>query len=359
MTVSGPGAEWNLTDGAIYIGGIGNTYGKGKLVIENGGVVNVNSLQLSSAIFDGTEGVLVVRGEGSTLNADEFVGLSGSNVITDPISILDKGQVLTNTVSLGGQGGAALVSGSGSKWLNTGRMINNSGLTVADGGEVRTQSLFLNSFSKVTGQGSVLHVDEKFTQNASFGNGGTVVSNGGKLEAASIGINGGYLNLESGGLVTTQSFGLGILGSLTVAGEGSVLDIDGKLTADGFVTVSDGGLLKTKTGIALDSVLFIGGGVKEDDDGNTVLAEAKAAGQINPETVITLVNDPLSNSKLVFNHTNNGYLFSNTLTGGGQIDAYSGETIVTGDLSQFYTGNGGGGTVNVDGKMRNLSSRAI
>jgi outer membrane autotransporter protein len=356
VTVSGPGAEWNLTGDLLYIGGLGNTYGKGKLILENGGVVNAKSVQLASAVFDGAQGVLVVKGEGSILNANELVGLSGSEPITEPnpIAILDKGQVITSSVSLGGQGGASLVSGNGSKWLNSGRMISGNGLAVENGGEVRTKSLFLDSFSKVTGQGSLLHVDEKLSQDAEFGVGGTTVSNGGRVEAASIGISRGYINLESGGIVTTKSLSVGILGSLSVSGEGSLLDIDGKLTAEGFVTVSDGALLKTKSGMSLDSVLFIGGGVKEDQNGNTVLADAKAAGQINPETTIKFINDPLSNSKLVLNHTSSGYLFSNTLTGGGQIDAYSGETIVTGDLSQFYSGNGGDGTINVDGKDAKL-----
>ncbi|MBA8879712.1 autotransporter domain-containing protein [Phyllobacterium myrsinacearum] len=355
VTVSGPGAEWNLTGGDLYIGGLGNTYGKGKLIIENGGVVNANSVQLATAIFAGSQGALVVKGEGSILNADELVGLSGYDRIEpNPITILDKGQIVTNSVSLGRQGGAALVSGAGSRWLNSGHMASRSGLAIENGGEVKTKSLLLESFSKVTGQGSVLHVDEGFAQEAEFGVGGTTVSNGGRVEAASIAINRGYFNLESGGLVTTKSMKVSDLGSLSVAGEGSLLDIDGKLTAEGFVTVSDGALLKTKSGMSLNSVLFIGGGVKEDQDGNTVLADAKAAGQINPETAIKFVNDPLSNTKLVFNHTNSGYLFSNTLTGGGQIDAYSGETIVTGDLSQFYTGNGGDGTINVDGKDAKL-----
>lgn len=354
VTVSGPGAEWNLTGDLLYIGGLGNTYGKGKLIIENGGKVDVNSLQLSSAIFDGSQGVLVVTGEGSILNANEFIGLDGSDAITDPISVLDKGKIITNTVSLNRQGGAALVSGTGSQWLNSGHMANRSGLRVENGGEVKTKSLLLESFSKVTGQGSVLHVDETFVQDADFGKGGTIIANGGRLEAANILVDVGSIGLESGGLVTTKSMKVSDLGSLSVAGEGSLLDIDGKLTAEGFVTVLDGGLLQTKSGMSLNSILFIGGGVKEDQDGNTVLADAKAAGRINPETAIEFVNDPLSNNKLVFNHTNRGYMFSNTLTGGGQIDAYSGVTIVTGDLSQFYTGNGGDGTVNVDGKDAKL-----
>lgn len=354
VTVSGPGAEWNLTGDLLYIGGLGNTYGKGKLIIENGGKVDVNSLQLSSAIFDGSQGVLVVTGEGSILNANEFTGLDGSDAITDPISVLDKGKIITNTVSLNRQGGAALVSGAGSQWLNSGHMANRSGLRVENGGEVKTKSLLLESVSKVTGQGSLLHVDETFVQDADFGEGGTIISDGGRLEAANILVDVGSIGLESGGLVTTKSMRVNDLGSLSVAGDGSLLDIDGKLTAEGFVTVSDGGLVKTTSGMSLNSILFIGGGVKKDQNGNTVLADAKAAGRIDSETAIKFVNDPLSNNKLVFNHTNSGYMFSNTLTGGGQIDAYSGETIVTGDLSQFYTGNGGDGTINVDGKDAKL-----
>lgn len=296
VRVSGAGAEWHLLGdapiayaGVLGIGASGTGYGNGSLIIENGGKVFAETVRISNAVGSGGESHIVVSGEGSVLEADEFRGLSSSTAIVDPITIRDGGLISTNSVSLGGQGSSVLVSGSGSRWLNSGAMINRNGFAIESGGKVETQSLKLGKNTTVTGVGSVLHASERVDLEGAFNTGYITVSDGGLLETPILAISSqGGMRVESGGRVSADTAGVGLLAYLTVDGQDSQLDVSGNFNANGAVALSGNGRLEIGGQFNLRKSLIIGG-VKESDDGWLELGEASAAGSLNADATIAQI----------------------------------------------------------------------
>ena len=117
----------------------------------------------------GSSGTATVTGTGSkwTNSGDLYVGNYG----TGTLRIEAGGQVSNSTGYLGynsGSSGTATVTGAGSKWTNSGSLyVGNSGsgtLHIRDGGMVTASSVSVNSSSLLTidaGYGSNLRVGER------------------------------------------------------------------------------------------------------------------------------------------------------------------------------------------------------
>ncbi|WP_448116974.1 autotransporter domain-containing protein [Mesorhizobium amorphae] len=174
------------------------------------------------------------------------------------------------------------------------------------------------------------------------------------------------MTVENGGTVTTSTAEIGnsIIAENTVylTGAGSSFNVTDKLTIeDGNLSVGSGAKLNVANGINLrgeNGYLTIGGKIDMSDvfDEPKALA-AEAGGSINKEAVISF-GTTRSEGHLSFNHTGTGstaYTLENALVGDGIITALAGETILSGDLTKFYSTAGrlGGGVV-VDGDNAKL-----
>ncbi|KAB2770271.1 autotransporter outer membrane beta-barrel domain-containing protein [Brucella anthropi] len=316
VVVSGAGSELNVSrtgsGKTLYVGGGGDGYaatyiygGDGTLRIENGGKVDATTTYVGAGQL--AKGTLLVSGNGSLLNTDTLwleTGLGSTESST--ITVNDGGSIATGYFQSSGDtsdgpGTSTVISGEGSKWVNTGNFVIGGDMTIENGGTVTT-SLAEIGYSRIadntvylTGDKSLFNVTDKLT----IGYGNLSVANGANLTAS----NG--INLRE------------ISGHLTIGGKIDMSDYSGEPSA----------------------------------------LAAEAAGTIDPATVITFGREGSSSSEghLNFNHTNSGYEFKNTLIGDGAIVAFSGETILSGDLTKFYsTRNHLEGGVVVDGENARL-----
>ncbi|HEV2506028.1 MAG TPA: autotransporter domain-containing protein, partial [Mesorhizobium sp.] len=318
VVVSGAGSELNIVrtnsvlGNTLYVGGGGNgdaaVYiygGDGTLRIENGGKADSKYTYVGAGQL--AKGTLVVTGNGSLLNTNELylnTGLGSASGST--VTISDGGSIATNYVSTGGDfsstpGTKITVTGGGSKWVNTGNFVLGGDMTIENGGAVTTST-------------------------AEIGN-STIAEN-----------------------------------TLYLTGDKSSFNVTDKLTIeDGNLSVANGAKLNVANGIKLtgeNGYLTIGGKIDMSDvfDEPKPLA-AEAAGSINKEAVITF-GSTKNEGHLSFNHTGTGgtaYTMENALVGDGIITALAGETILSGDLTKFYSTAGrlGGGVV-VDGDSAKL-----
>lgn len=319
VVVSGAGSELNIArtnnilGNSLYVGGGGDgnaaTYiygGDGTLRIENGGKVDSKYTNIGAGQL--AKGTLIVTGKGSLLNSDELYLRTGlGSTDSSSITIKDGGSITTKYFETAGDfsdtpGAKVLVTGEGSKWVNTGNFKLGGDMTIENGGFVETStaeignSLIAENTLFLTGGTSSFNVTDKLTIAA----GNLSVANGATLKAA----NG--INLK------------GDAGHLTIGGK-----------------------------IDMTNVF---------DEPKALAAEA--AGSINKEAVITF-GSTKNEGHLNFNHTGTGstaYTLENALVGDGIITALAGETILSGDLTKFYSTAGrlGGGVV-VDGDGAKLT----
>ncbi|RYD21831.1 MAG: hypothetical protein EOP69_00710, partial [Spirochaetia bacterium] len=268
VTVSGPGSELNVLrtpyvlGNSLTIGGGCNGYsvmcisgGDGTLIVENGGKVDAKNIRVGEG--QGARGTLIVTGAGSTVSADH---LGTQGLIASPSSVVVEkgGSILTNTASLGAfttddTESGATVRGTGSSWLNSGRLDLIGDLKVEDGGTMSTSTAYLDDAGDllVTGAG------------ASF--------------------------------TATDSIGI---------------------VADSHVVVANGATLNVTNAINVgrDGYLVIGGEVDTDAlQGLPTAIDTQAAGKVSAGTRIDFGTS--GSGRLVFNHTDTGYEFSNKLVG--------------------------------------------
>ncbi len=322
LTVSGPGSELNVVrtnsilGNTLYVGGGCNGYsafcptgGDGTLTIENGGKADAKSTYVGDGQY--SRGNLVVTGKGSLLNTDTFrvrlwPGSTGSTV-----TIGDGGSIVTNYVSTDGGfrdktkiGSKLLVTGEGSKWVNTGDFDLGSDMTVENGGFVSTSGLRVAS--DIISENTLYITGDKSSVNVT-----------------------GELSLSSANVSVANGANLNVLGGVDLSG--------GNLTIGGKISMGDNGT---------DPALFA----------------PQAAGHLNKEAVLTFGSRDNMGGRLNFNHTGSGesaYEFSNTLVGNGVIRALAGETTLTGDLTKFYsTNNNLEGGIVVDGDGAKLTFKS-
>lgn len=299
VVVSGPGSTWDIVtadprdDRVLYVGGFGTGIqgGKGTLIIENGGKVSSQYVELGA--LQGGDGTLIVKGEGSILSTDYLNAAYASHdlnfgeiTVQDGGLIMSKGSILEN--------GRTTITGRNSRWTNSGSLTINDTFTIENGGVVTTGTADLTKTDStdlvtvyVNGAGSEFAVNGKLSI-ADVGAVNLSVANGAKLSA------GGGIVISGAGNFFQEG-----MGSLTIGGK-----------------------------VEMSRIIGVTG------------LEAQAAGFVDPAAGITFGS---GDGNLNFNHTNGGYDLANTISGKGTINSLAGETVLSGDLATFN------GNVNVLG----------
>ncbi len=227
-TVTGSGSQWT-NSGGLFVGGTDTTDGgAGTLNLDNGGHVNV----------------------GDDLESGGGTALTVSDSGTDGILFVRHGSTITNSGSgaiglTSGRTGVATVTGSGSRWNNSGDVyVGHAGdgtLNVETEGRVNAASGYIGYNSLATGLATVTGTGSQWNN----------------LSTLSVGESGdGTLNVEAGGRVG-NTFGYigrnaGSTGAATVTGTGSQWigsdDLYVGYDGDGTLNVLAGGKVGNRIG---------------------------------------------------------------------------------------------------------------
>lgn len=253
-------------------------------------------------------------------------------------------------------------SGDGTSWSDGGNWSGGSEPTSAE-------TVWINSYNGPTIGAALAATATKLSVGTTDGGiGSLTISNGGSLsighnlllgdnysgatgyltisDGSSIAIGGalvvgqsgtGIVSIESGSSIRTSSFLIGNMaggnGQATVTGAGSTVEIGSHLyigrNGPGTLTVSDGGTVSASgvLSIAMNSG-FTG-----------ALNIGAASGDIAVAPGIVTASSGIvfgtGTGRIVFNHTSSDYVFSNSISGAGTIEADAGITYLTGDLSGF------------------------
>ena len=159
----------------------------------------------------------------------------------------------------------------------------------------------------------------------------------------------GHLAISNGGLVSntigTIGFHAGSNGTATVDGAGSQWTNVGLLRVgyfgNGSLTIANGG---TVSALAV-TVAQQAGSVGTVNIGAAAGDAASGAGTLDAPTLTF----GAGSGRLVFNHTDAGYVFATSVEGTGALDHYAGETVLTGQNGYTGSTNLHGGTLVVSG----------
>lgn len=295
VTVSGPDAELNaLNDQYVLHGSM--DLGLGTLRVENGALASAKEIVVGTT--RGYDSHLIATGAGSRVNSNYLsVGTTAGSRST--LSIEDGAVLTTANQARIGDGyepdeadklnPKATVTGENSQWNVTQSLELNGDLDVLNGGAVSVGSI------EVAGVSGSRKTAELY-----------VSGNNSRFTSASNIIVGDYGN----GVVSAVDGGVVSAGSNTL-----VLGDTGSGSNRGALIIGSRGNFDTGTGLT-----------------EPTLGEAGAAGIIDAQTAINL-RGGLFGSYVYFNHTDDNYLFSNTLSGEGDVINASGQTTLNGDLT--------------------------
>lgn len=401
LTVDGAAgaAQYNVTQNDEYEAGEGSpksgaliigAYGNGTATIRNGGQVTadravyVGGFMLGELPFtgqiDGEDlaaspdgvGTLTIQDDGSSLTTPVLaVGATGHGILD--LHGDSEGQAFLTTTEAGlgvaaGSVGEATVGNEGS-WANSGSMfVGGSGtgtLTVQSGGHVDVGSiLFIGGHSSSDITSPELYSGDQPNGTGTVtvqGNGTLLDADHSQLEAFGIGVGSGgngILQIQNGGRVDSQVSVIGddegSTGTVIVDGANSLWRLSGEdelpddITApgSGTVTVSNGGTIQ----VGANGLLLVG----TADDGGQVTVGSTGQG------TVTLANGgSVQSGELIIGGTlPPGEVTAQQLQAGG-FDSGTGTVEITGAASQWDTGDGdvvvglaGTGTLNVtDGQV--------
>lgn len=333
VTVDGAGSSFSTTTGSIRVG----DSGAGTLDILNGGQVTSNMISLG--VNAGSTGTVNIDGNGSVLTLTGSasnalgVGFSGTGIL----NILNGGTLITirsNTLAnSAGSTGIVTVDGVGSTWQASEKLeighIGTGILNIQNGGTVTSGGGGYDVIGVVSGSNGTVNVTGAGSSRTSSTAGGI-----------SVGFQGeGALNIFDGGSVSASSLNIstfyGSTGTVTVAGAGSALSVTGAIN----VGAGDAGTLTIANQGKVDASSVNVGPNSTLNIGSAAGYGPTAAGELNTATVTFNFNT----GKIVFNHTDTNYQFDAAIRGAGNVDLYSGTTVLTG--ANTYTGattvNGG------------------
>lgn len=314
---------WAGTKGALIVDGpgasvyaekritLGNSDGQGTLIVRNGGLVELGhnapggSLGGSGYLQIYENGHLQVEGPGSRVSADvlevdrtvygeEGEDTDGDILISDGASMQNR-EIYLRSHALDDTP-AATLTGTGSTWAVSGYAEVGS-LDVLDGATMSVGSMAITTYNRFDDNEPAVYL----------GGAGTTFT--------------------SSGTVAVKN------GTLTVA-DGAALSVGEHEIQLGYSSDSTPGGLVFGGRIAWNGKLYPG------VDGT---AEPTAPGTLNPEATIRFMDDGVFNDGgLVFNHTSDDYVFSNTLlsdkVGSGWVYNLAGTTVLTSDLSAYSGG---------------------
>ncbi len=336
--------------GDVYVG----RNQSGNLLIENGkiGAYNINI----GRMFNGQihDSVVTVRGPNAELNAvnDQFVLRGGLNLGRGTLRVEDGALASAKEIVVGttrGYDSHLIATGAGSRvtsnFLSVGTDLGaRSTLAIEDGAVLNTafdarigngsgpgETDTLSPKATVTGANSQWNVGRALTLygdldvlNGAAVNVGNIQVAGvsGARKTAELTIAGNGSRFTSGSSVNVGDYGNGVLavmdgGTFSAGGNEVVLGETGSGSNRGALIIGSRGNMDTGTGLT-----------------EPTLGAAGAAGAIDAQTAIAL-RGGLFRSYVYFNHTDGNYVFSNKMSGEGEVINSAGHTTLNGDLSEL------------------------
>ncbi|HAT3853320.1 autotransporter outer membrane beta-barrel domain-containing protein [Serratia marcescens] len=297
VTVRGPNAELNAVNDQFVLRG-GLNLGRGTLRVEDGALASAKEIVVGTT--RGYDSHLIATGAGSRVTSN-FLSV-GTDLGARSTLAIEDGAVLNTAFDarIGNGSGPgetdtlspkATVTGANSQW-NVGRALTLYGdLDVLNGGAVSVGSI------EVAGVSGARKTAEL-----------TIVGNGSRF--------------TSGSSVNVGDYGNGVLavmdgGTFSAGGNEVVLGKTGSGSNRGALIIGSRGNMDTGTGLT-----------------EPTLGAAGAAGTIDAQTAIAL-RGGLFRSYVYFNHTDGNYVFSNKMSGEGEVINSAGHTTLNGDLSEL------------------------
>ena len=334
--------------GDVYVG----RNQRGNLLIDNGKITayNINIGRL----FNGQiyESVVTVRGPNAELNAvnDQYVLRGGLNLGLGTLRVEDGALASAKEIVVGttrGYDSHLIATGAGSRvvsnFLSVGTDLGaRSTLAIENGATLNT------TYDARIGNGSGPDETDKLSPKATVTGSGSQWNVGrtltlyGDLDV----LNGGAVNV--GNIQVAGVSGARKTAELVIAGEGSRFTSASSVSVgdygNGVLSVMDGGafsaggneLVVGMTGSGSNRGALIIGSRGNMDSGTGLteptLSAAGGAGTLDAKTAISL-RGGLFGSYVYFNHTDGNYVFSNKMSGEGEVINTSGQTTLNGDLS--------------------------
>ncbi|MCK1719897.1 autotransporter domain-containing protein [Bradyrhizobium sp. 141] len=301
--------------------------GTGAVMVESGTTTFTGQNTYGNGTFI-KGGTLEVSGPSGAINSGAAVAVGTLAGSTGTLKVTGGGTVTGNNGLIGsaaGATGAATVSGAGSIWTSTAFLAvgdtGNGSLTIANGGTViGNTSASIGSGAGTTGSVTVTGANSRF-----FGNSSIAVG----LQAN------GSLLVEAGGVARALNSFVGVFGTgaATVTGAGSAWNTDTNFSlganGQGALTIADGG------SVSIGNTLTIavnGGSTGTLNIGAASGQAAAAAGTLVTPSVVF----GAGTGRIVFNHTDTGYVFASNVSGAGATRTEAGTTIFTG--TNTYSG---------------------
>ncbi|HHY3010379.1 TPA: autotransporter outer membrane beta-barrel domain-containing protein [Enterobacter ludwigii] len=334
--------------GDVYVG----RNQRGNLLIDNGKITayNINIGRL----FNGQiyESVVTVRGPNAELNAvnDQYILRGGLNLGLGTLRVEDGALASAKEIVVGttrGYDSHLIATGAGSRvvsnFLSVGIDLGaRSTLAIENGATLNT------TYDARIGNGSGPDETDKLSPKATVTGSGSQWNVGrtltlyGDLDV----LNGGAVNV--GNIQVAGVSGARKTAELVIAGEGSRFTSASSVSVgdygNGVLSVMDGGafsagsneLVVGMTGSGSNRGALIIGSRGNMDSGTGLteptLGAAGGAGTLDAKTAISL-RGGLFGSYVYFNHTDGNYVFSNKMSGEGEVINTSGQTTLNGDLS--------------------------
>jgi len=361
----------SVTSSRIFVGYFnGSSTGVGELQITNGGVLtttggsaNYVSYTPTAATTVSAPSTVLIDGKSSAWYSSNMVILGAGSGASSATLTVQNGGLLYIGGNLGTNYGLALASGVTSTADVTitgqGSTINSTpGIVVGGGGTANVSVLNGATLLTSSAVNDYDYIGQTTTLAGDRSVGHVLVDGVGSSWVSSKGIAVGYagigtLTISNGATVTNTSDSyIGVTrgnsggiwapyagsGEALITGQGStwttgILDIAVDSGAEGVLTVSDGGTLKTT-----DS-----DGVRVGNDGHGVINIGASGGQASVAPGNILADNILlvdrSRSEINFNHTAtdaDNYAFSPSVSGDGTVNVLSGVTLLTG--TNTYSG---------------------
>ncbi|HGM6835711.1 TPA: autotransporter domain-containing protein [Serratia marcescens] len=297
VTVRGPNAELNAVNDQFVLRG-GLNLGQGTLRVEDGALASAKEIVVGTT--RGYDSHLIATGAGSRVTSN-FLSV-GTDLGARSTLAIEDGAVLNTAFDarIGNGSGPgetdtlspkATVTGANSQW-SVGRALTLYGdLDVLNGGAVSVGSIEVAGVS-------------------------------GARKTAELTIAGNGSRFTSGSSVNVGDYGNGVLavmdgGTFSAGGNEVVLGKTGSGSNRGALIIGSRGNMDTGTGLT-----------------EPTLGAAGAAGTIDAQTAIAL-RGGLFRSYVYFNHTDGNYVFSNKMSGEGEVINSAGHTTLNGDLSEL------------------------
>ncbi len=295
VTVRGPNAELNVVNDQFVLRG-GLNLGRGTLRVEDGALASAKEIVVGTT--RGYDSHLIATGAGSRVTSN-FLSV-GTDLGARSTLAIEDGAVLNTAFDarIGNGSGPgetdtlspkATVTGANSQW-NVGRALTLYGdLDVLNGGAVNVGNIQVAGVS-------------------------------GARKTAELTIAGNGSRFTSGSSVNVGDYGNGVLavmdgGIFSAGGNDVVLGETGSGSNRGALIIGSRGNMDTGTGLT-----------------EPTLGAAGAAGTIDAQTAIAL-RGGLFRSYVYFNHTDGNYVFSNKMSGEGEVINTAGHTTLNGDLT--------------------------